>query len=117
MIGKLKKDDNRFVVEYETSFYNNHSVKILPIHPDDLNIVDNEYNNHCIEFKVYPIIYVKIDEILSPDGITYYEVARIIQNDKTDDSWEKIYERYKRNKEKKSFYNWVKIKYITPNKK
>lgn len=117
MIGKLKKDNNQFVFEYETSFYNNGDIRILPLHPDDIKIVDNEYNNHCIEFKVYPVIYIKIDEILSPDGITYYEVASIIQNEKTDNSWEDIYSRYKRNKGKKSFYNWIKVNYDLPNKK
>jgi len=117
MIGKLKKDNNQFFIEYKNSVISDDiEIKILPIHPNDLVIVDTEHNNHCINSNVSPIIIFSTDEMLSPDGVTYYEVARVIQ-DKVDNSWEEIYERYKRNKGKKSFYEWIKTNYTIPNKK
>jgi len=117
MRGLLNKKDNKFQVDYYTThFGNDYGIITLPIHPDDIILVDTEHNNYCLNNNTYPAIDFNIDEILESGTTNYYKVASVIQ-DKEEISWEDIYTRYKRNKDKKSFYNWVKINYITPNKK
>jgi hypothetical protein len=117
MRGLLKKKDGKYQVDYYTThLVGDFGIKALPIHPKDIPLIETEYNNDCLNNNINPVIDFNIEEVLEPGTTNYYEVASVFQ-EKVDISWEDIYARYKRNGGKKSFYNWIKINYITPNKK
>jgi hypothetical protein len=109
MRGLLKKKDGKYQVDYYTThLMGDLGIKTLPINPKDIELVDTTYNNDCINSNIKPVIDFNIEEVLEPGTTNYYEVASVIQ-DNVDVSWEDIYARYKRDKGKKNFYNWIKI--------